>query len=120
MRRLAARVTRMIYIDQVWLAADPLDMRAGFNTALGRVITVFAAHPHHAYLFANVRQRHWKLTSAASFDRDGPNRPATHVTNGWRRSASWLRKAQRLRKRRITALNAGKCSRTMSTTGTCP
>jgi hypothetical protein len=26
----------MIRIDQVWLAVDPLDMRAGFDTALGR------------------------------------------------------------------------------------
>ncbi|MFL9910456.1 IS66 family insertion sequence element accessory protein TnpB [Paraburkholderia sp. RL17-337-BIB-A] len=44
----------MIRIDEVWLAVDPLDMRAGFDTALARVVTVFgAAHPHHAYLFAN-------------------------------------------------------------------
>ncbi|RBB34030.1 hypothetical protein DPV79_32955 [Burkholderia reimsis] len=33
-----------------------MDMRAGFDTALARVVKVFgAAHPHHAYLFANRR-----------------------------------------------------------------
>jgi hypothetical protein len=31
-------------------------MRVGFDTALARVVKVFgAAHPHHAYLFANRR-----------------------------------------------------------------
>jgi transposase len=44
----------VIRIDAVWLAVDPLDMRAGTDTALARVVKVFgAAHPHHAYLFAN-------------------------------------------------------------------
>lgn len=40
----------MIRIDAAWLTNAPLDMRAGADTALARVITVFgAAHPHHAY-----------------------------------------------------------------------
>ena len=44
----------MIRIDSVWLAIEPLDMRAGADTALARVVKVFgAAHPHTAYLFAN-------------------------------------------------------------------
>ena len=56
MCRLAARVAQVICIDAVWLATAPLDMRAGTDTALARVVTVFgAAHPHHAYLFANKR-----------------------------------------------------------------
>jgi len=39
----------MIRIDEAWLAVDPLDMRASFDTVLARVIAVFdAAHPHHA------------------------------------------------------------------------
>ena len=39
-----------------WLATAPLDMRAGTDSALARVVSVFgAAHPHHAYLFANKR-----------------------------------------------------------------
>jgi transposase len=37
-------------------------MRAGFDTALARVLKVFgAAHPHHAYLFANRRANRVKV-----------------------------------------------------------
>ncbi len=64
----------MIRVDEIWLAVDPLDMRAGFDTALARVVKVFgAAHPHHAYLFASLREQlssraieieHLKLTIA--------------------------------------------------------
>jgi transposase len=40
----------MIRVDAVWLATTPLDMRAGTDTALARVVQVFgAAHPHTAY-----------------------------------------------------------------------
>lgn len=39
---LAARVARVIRIDEVWKAVDPLDMRAGFDTALARAVTMFA------------------------------------------------------------------------------
>ena len=46
----------MFRIDAVWLATEPLDMRAGIDSALARVVKVFgAAHPHSAYLFANQR-----------------------------------------------------------------
>ena len=39
----------MIRIDAAWLATAPLDMRAGTDTALARVIATFgAAQPHHA------------------------------------------------------------------------
>lgn len=52
----------MIRIDAAWLATAPLDMRAGTDTALARVITVFgAAHPHHAYVFANQRANRIKI-----------------------------------------------------------
>ena len=52
----------MIRIDSAWLATAPLDMRAGTDTALARVIAVFgAAHPHHAYLFANKRANRMKV-----------------------------------------------------------
>jgi hypothetical protein len=43
--------------------------------------------------------QYWMTTSDVSFDRGGPNRSATHFTNGWWRSANSFRKAQRLRKR---------------------
>jgi transposase len=52
----------MIRIDVVWLATEPLDMRAGLDTALARVVKVFgAAHPHTAYLFANKRANRMKV-----------------------------------------------------------
>lgn len=41
----------MIRIDAIWLATEPMDMRAGTETALARVIAVFGvAKPHCAYL----------------------------------------------------------------------
>ena len=52
----------MIRIDAAWLATAPLDMRAGTDSALARVIAVFgAAQPHHAYLFANKRATRLKI-----------------------------------------------------------
>ena len=46
----------MIRIDSNWLASESMDMRAGTQTALARVVAVFgAAKPHCAYLFANRR-----------------------------------------------------------------
>ena len=52
----------MIRVDAVWLASEPLDMRAGTDTALARVVSVFgAAQPHHAYLFANKRANRLKV-----------------------------------------------------------
>ena len=62
MRGLARRVAQVILIEAVWIATEPMDMRAGTDTALARVITVFgAAHPHHAYLFANRRANRMKV-----------------------------------------------------------
>lgn len=44
----------MIRVQAVWLATQPLDMRAGIDSALARVVAVFgAARPYHAYVFAN-------------------------------------------------------------------
>ncbi|MDP2366862.1 IS66 family insertion sequence element accessory protein TnpB [Rhodoferax sp.] len=52
----------MIRIDAVWLATEPMDMRAGTDTALARVVKVFgAARPHQAYLFANRRANRMKV-----------------------------------------------------------
>lgn len=52
----------MIRVDAVWLAVEPLDMRSGTEAALARVVRVFgAAHPHHAYLFANRRANRMKV-----------------------------------------------------------
>ena len=44
----------MIRLEAVWMSTAPMDMRAGADTALARVIAGFgAARPHHAYGFAN-------------------------------------------------------------------
>ena len=52
----------MIRIEAVWLVTAPMDMRAGTDTALARVVSVFgAAHPHTAYLFANKRGKRIKV-----------------------------------------------------------
>ncbi|WP_271009286.1 IS66 family insertion sequence element accessory protein TnpB [Paucibacter sp. B51] len=52
----------MIRVDAVWLAVEPLDMRAGTEAAMTRVVNVFgAARPHHAYLFANRRANRMKV-----------------------------------------------------------
>ena len=52
----------MIRLEQVWLSKDPLDMRAGPETCLARVVQVFgAARPHHAYVFMNKRANRVKV-----------------------------------------------------------
>lgn len=52
----------VIRIDAAWLAVEPLDMRAGTDTALARVVKVFGAtRPHHAYAFANKSATHIKV-----------------------------------------------------------
>lgn len=62
MRSVAARVAALIRIEAVWLATEPIDMRAGTDTALAKVVQVFgAARPHHAYLFANRRANRLKI-----------------------------------------------------------
>ena len=46
----------MIRIDAVWLAVEPIDMRAGGDRLLARVVQVFGgATAHHGYLFCNAR-----------------------------------------------------------------
>jgi transposase len=52
----------VIRIDAAWLSVEPLDMRAGTDTALARVVSVFGeARAHHAYLFANRRASRMKV-----------------------------------------------------------
>jgi transposase len=61
-RSLDARAASVIRIEAIWLAVSPLDMRAGTETALARVVAVFgAARPYHAYLFANRRANRIKV-----------------------------------------------------------
>ena len=52
----------MIRIDALWLSVEPLDMRAGADRLLARVVQVFgSAQAHHGYLFANARATRIKL-----------------------------------------------------------
>jgi transposase len=52
----------MIRIDRIWLSKQPLDMRAGPETCLARVVQVFgAAEPHSAYVFINKRANRIKV-----------------------------------------------------------
>jgi len=52
----------VIRIDAVWLAVQPIDMRAGAERLLASVVQVFgAAQAHHGYLFANARVTRIKL-----------------------------------------------------------
>lgn len=46
---LVARLAAMIRIEAVWLSTSALDMRAGTDTALARVVMVFgSARPHQS------------------------------------------------------------------------
>jgi len=52
----------VIRVDALWLSTTPLDMRAGTETILARVVSMFGeARPHHAYLFTNRRANRLKV-----------------------------------------------------------
>ena len=55
----------MIRVDRIWLAPEPMDMRAGPKTCLARVVRVFgSAKTHHAYVFLNKRANRLKVLAA--------------------------------------------------------
>jgi transposase len=52
----------MMRVDNWQLAVQPLDMRAGMDSMLARVVAVFGcAQPHTAYAFANARASRMKV-----------------------------------------------------------
>jgi transposase len=62
LRDAAARAAEVIRIDAIWFAVEPIDMRAGADTALAKVVNVFGeARAHHAYLFINKRASRLKI-----------------------------------------------------------
>jgi transposase len=53
---LATGSAEVIRVDAAWFAVEPLDMRAGVDTALARVVSV-----PRAYLFINKRANRMKV-----------------------------------------------------------
>ncbi|KCX86988.1 putative transposase [Acinetobacter baumannii 15827] len=52
----------MIRIDEIWLSTQPMDMRAGMDTAMAQVLRAFGyIKPHCAYLFCNKRGHRMKV-----------------------------------------------------------
>lgn len=52
----------MIQPEKIWLAIEPMDMRAGPDTLLAHVVKVFGeAQAHHAFLFTNKRRNRMKV-----------------------------------------------------------
>ena len=57
----------MIRIDEIWLATQPMDMRAGMDTVMAQVVRAFGyIKPHCAYLFCNKRGHRMKVLSLNS------------------------------------------------------
>jgi hypothetical protein len=88
----------MIRIDAMWLAVEPVDMRAGVERLLARVVQVFgAARAHHGYLFANARANRIKLlVHGVSRTRTRVRGAVTEMGEGLPESAcrSWFQTAQ--------------------------
>jgi len=58
----------LIELDALWLAVQPIDMRAGTERLLASVVRVFgAAQAHHGYVFANARATRIKLLAHDGF-----------------------------------------------------
>ena len=53
---------QMIRIDEIWLSTQPMDMRAGMDTAMAQIMKAFGSiKPHCAYLFCNKRGHRMKV-----------------------------------------------------------
>jgi hypothetical protein len=62
------RAVEVIRIDAAWFAVEPMDMRAGVDTVLARVVNVFGeARAHHAYLLINKRANRMKVLAHDGF-----------------------------------------------------
>ena len=59
---MGSRAAAVIRIEAIWLAVEPVDMRAGAERLLASVVRVFGgARAHHGYLFANARSTRIRL-----------------------------------------------------------
>lgn len=62
MRSTATEMAAVIWVEAIRLATEPLNMRAGNETALARLGAMFSlTRPHHAYCFANRRAKGMKM-----------------------------------------------------------
>ena len=78
----------MIRIDAAWIAVEPLDMRAGVDTGLARVVKVFGeARSHHAYMFLNRRANRLKVFV------HGPHRDTEQRSPGWKQFSRLIKEA---------------------------
>ena len=106
----------MIRIDSLWLAVGPMDMRAGSERLLARVVQVFgSAQAHHGYLFANARATRIKLLVHDGFVRISAIVDACFrlIMDGVSAS-SWTRRDARKRGLNVAQtprLTAAKCDR---------
>jgi transposase len=77
-----------IELQAVWLAVQPVDMRAGADRLLAAVVAVFgAAQAHHGYLFANARASRVKLLVHDGFGVWCAARRLHHGSFVWPRQA---------------------------------
>ena len=86
---LAARAAAVIRVECVWLAVEPLDMRAGTDAALARVVPVFGAAQAAPRL--PVRQRHANRMKVLVHDGIGVWLAARRLNQGkfvWPRDAA--------------------------------
>lgn len=113
MRGLVARVAAMmrmplIQVDAVWLALEPMDMRAGTERLLARVVQVFGgAQAHHGYLFANARATRIKLLVHDGFGVWCASRRLNAGSFVWPRNGTVVTEPVTLSKQQFDALVLG-------------
>jgi transposase len=79
----------LIRIDAIWLAVEPVDMRAGADRLLASVVQIFgSARAHHGYLFANARTSRIRLLVHDGFGVWCAARRLNKGSFDWPRSAA--------------------------------
>ena len=107
-RRVDARAAAMIRIDAMWLAVEPIDMRAGADRLLASVVRVFgAAQAHHGYLFANARATRIKLLLHDGFGVWCAARRLNQGSFEWPRGAATTTSQMTLTREQFDALVLG-------------
>jgi len=98
----------VIRIDALWLAVEPIDMRAGLDRLLARVVQVFgSAQAHHGYLFANSRATRIKLLVHDSFGVWCAARRLNQGSFVWPRNAAGMAGPITLTQQQFDALVVG-------------